>query len=153
MSHGIELVRKVDALQWIVAQRIWHGFGIHFFRKKKKYDRSYRSGQKVKETPRGRLWICRTGRKGGGFMKFEETEMSGSTKPDIVSLQRKLQQAICQKGLGGTCMVNVEKHDKWYVLRGKVNSSETKASLLRMIPRDKGAQWIVDQLRVGRPRR
>lgn len=86
-------------------------------------------------------------------MKFEETEMSGSTKPDIVSLQRKLQQAICQKGLGGTCMVNVEKHDKWYVLRGKVNSSETKASLLRMIPRDKGAQWIVDQLRVGRPRR
>ena len=47
--------------------------------------------------------------------------------------------------------VNVEKREQWLVISGKVASQSQRTMLFEAVPRQDGAQWIVDRIMVGKP--
>lgn len=46
--------------------------------------------------------------------------------------------------------VEVKQHGRWLVLKGRVGSAGLKARLIGMVPKVKGARWVIDKLRVAR---
>jgi hypothetical protein len=50
------------------------------------------------------------------------------------------------------CSVEPEQDVSWLVLEGWVDSTRTKSRLFSLVPKINGASWIVDRLRVGKPR-
>lgn len=47
--------------------------------------------------------------------------------------------------------VNVERREQWFVMRGIVASQSQRTMLFKAVPRQDGAQWIVDRIMVGKP--
>lgn len=46
--------------------------------------------------------------------------------------------------------VEVKQRGRWLVLKGRVGSAGLKARLIGMVPKVKGARWVIDKLRVAR---
>jgi len=78
---------------------------------------------------------------------------ANSVKEARESFLRRSRSYLEKKDLADTCEVKVDEKDHWLVLRGKVDSHGTRGKLLAMVPKIKGAQWVIDRLRVGKKRR
>jgi hypothetical protein len=61
-------------------------------------------------------------------------------------------QFLADNSLEEKCEWEVQKDGRWFVLKGWVDSHVTRSALFGLVPEDDGAQWIIDYLRVGRPR-
>ena len=62
---------------------------------------------------------------------------------------RRAQRRLERLGARGV-NVRVERDGPWFVLRGRVASQRQRTTLFDAVPRDRGARWIVDGIRVGR---
>jgi len=82
--------------------------------------------------------------------KIRDTDgRPGSTHdPHVTRLLARSRQLLERRGVHEHCSVEVERRDRWFVLRGRVDSHRTRSQLFEMVPKSDGAQWIVDHLRV-----
>lgn len=70
--------------------------------------------------------------------------------PALPELYRRAEQVLASSAVGADSHVSINKQDQWYVFQGRVPCSGTKAALFSLVPIDRGAQWIIDRIHVGR---
>lgn len=68
--------------------------------------------------------------------------------PDLRDFVERSRRFLERRDACGDCRLEVEKRGRWFILRGRVDSHPTKSCLIGMVPKVKGAQWIVDRLHV-----
>lgn len=69
---------------------------------------------------------------------------------DLRELHRRAERLLASSGASADSHVRIQKQDQWYVFQGRVSCSGTKAALFSLVPREGGAQRIIDRIHIGR---
>jgi hypothetical protein len=76
---------------------------------------------------------------------------NASPTADLRKIQQRAEQLLSRSAVSADSHVKIFKRDQWYVFQGRVSCSGTKAALFTLVPPERGAQWIIDRVHVGRP--
>ncbi len=73
-----------------------------------------------------------------------------TSKVGLGEIRRRADRLLANSAVTKDSHVSIQKEDQWYVFQGRVSCSGTKAALFSLVPHERGAQWIVDRIHVGR---
>lgn len=77
------------------------------------------------------------------------SKLSRGRREELHELRTKVHRYLKDRELYSRCEVEVKQRGQWYEFHGHVGSPGIKSVLFGLVPRQNGAQHIVDHLRMG----
>ena len=62
-------------------------------------------------------------------------------------LRNAVDRYLIERGIGHFCHVTINHKDKWFELKGSIDSQWTRAVLFSLVPASNGRRFIIDKLK------